>query len=150
METSRSWRDVTSNLDYWKNRTAIYDIDNGTRQIAMIESRDNDLPTCGGRLYGRPWWGNYPPFGDLYHFAGPKKPWNNIVSHSTDSQDTPHDNWWHWLRKANETLSLGLPSNIEIPKGNPLGLKDKGGDVFDLEAELPRPMTQSKVRRERI
>ena len=135
------WRDVTNDVEFWANRTAIYDIQNGTRQIAKIESRENDLPPCEGSTYRHDMTGKYPPFCHLYHFAGGGKPWNNLTfQHTLKNQNTAQDNWWYWLSQANETQRLMLPRDLKVSMGSPLNLQNMLEQLLDPEAEIPVPM----------
>lgn len=111
-----------------------------------------DLRGCGDPMrHSRGGRTAYAPWLDHFHFAGKKKPWNQVIR----SVDIPigFDDWnevvsvknklWSrtiWLfhlGRANETFKLGLPSKIEANKGNPLGYKATASDLFLSDIELP-------------
>lgn len=156
MET---WREVD---EYWNHEHPNMTSHKvGNRYIARVDRREyrtmpgfkfvreHDLGGCRMPKYDRVWPGaRIVPFSDYYHFAGGAKPWNEpiLAQHAiSDPKDfkTGRDVWLSALTQANATLGLGLPSNITLKKGNPLGGADplQKPHLLLPQVQLPEPET---------
>eukprot|EP00980_Cylindrotheca_fusiformis_P008152 scaffold1727_cov133-Cylindrotheca_fusiformis.AAC.55 len=141
-----TWAEVTSNVNYWRNRTNVVGLADGKYIGIVNKSKSDDFRICGS-LHGRDPSELHGLALDTYHYKGKDKPWlqpihaNEIPpTYTTDLQG--RDVWLYWLGQANRTLNLRIPNVLEVHGRGPTML-DWTSDrnmLLNPTVEIPVPV----------